>query len=158
MSCTQFDWKAYALGELDRESASEAEGHVATCSNCREELGGLRLTLDAMATLRDEEMPRRIAFVSDKVFEPKWWEKIWSPTFASACVIAAAILVHGFVRPLGGADSQQIQAQVDRAVTKAVADVEAKHEEQMREVSDTFQMLQKQYNQVYVRAVGLVRE
>ena len=93
MSCAQFDWKAYALGELERGSAREAESHVATCADCREELSGLRLTLDALATLREEEMPRRIAFVSDKVVEPKWYQKIWSPTFAAACVVERADVV-----------------------------------------------------------------
>ena len=156
MSCAQFDWKAYALGEMDRGSGREAEAHAATCASCREELAGLRLTLDAMATLREEEMPRRIAFVSDKVFEPKWWQKI-SPTFAAASVLAAAILVHGFVRE-GGADNAQIQAQVDRAVTKAVAQVEARHEEQMAEVVDAYQGLAKQFRQVYVRTAGITRE
>src|SRR5271154_3724474 len=122
------DWKAYTLGELDAETRQEAENHVAACSDCQDELAGLRLTLDAMATLRDEEMPRRIAFVSDKVFEPKWYQRLWSPTFAGALVVAAAILVHGFGRASGSVDQAQIQAQVDRAVTKAVAQVEAKNQ------------------------------
>ncbi len=56
----------------------------------------LRVTLDAMATLREEEVPRRIAFVSDKVFEPRWWQMFLRPSFAAGAVVAAAILVHGF--------------------------------------------------------------
>ena len=66
------DWKSYALGELDARARQEAESHVSACADCQDELAGLRVTLDAMATLREEELPRRIAFVSDKVFERGW--------------------------------------------------------------------------------------
>src|ERR1700689_3564316 len=101
------DWKSYALGELDSRARQEAEGHVAACADCQDELATLRVTLDAMATLRDEELPRRIAFVSDKVFEPRWYQTWYRtmmqaflrPSFAAAGLIAAAILVHAFVRP-----------------------------------------------------------
>jgi len=105
MSCSSYDWKAYALGELDQNNRRQAEAHAVTCSSCREELAGLRLTLDAMSTLREEEIPKRIAFVSDKVFEPRWWQIFRSPAFAGrgdsgACTGSAA----GGSRRLAGAD------------------------------------------------------
>src|SRR5258706_12875534 len=100
------DWKAYTLGELDAHARQEAENHAAACSDCQDELAGLRVTLDAMATLRDEELPRRIAFVSDKVFEPRWYRKVTQavlrPSFAAAGLVAAGILVHSFLRPWVG--------------------------------------------------------
>jgi anti-sigma factor RsiW len=157
-NCEQCDWKAYALGELDANARREAEAHAATCASCREELAALRLTLDAMATLRDEEMPRRIAFVSDKVFEPKWYQRLWSPTFAGALVVAVAILIHGFARPAGAVDQAQIQAQVDQAVTKAVAQVEAKNQEQMEYVVSAYEILSKQYLQVYRQTAHIVQQ
>jgi flagellar biosynthesis/type III secretory pathway M-ring protein FliF/YscJ len=116
------DWKSYALGEMDARARQEAESHVAACADCQDELAGLRVTLDAMATLRDEELPRRIAFVSDKVFEPRWYEKLFlRPTFAAAGLIAAAILVHAFVRPVGAPASapSQAMAQVDTSAIEA---------------------------------------
>jgi len=134
------DWKAYALGEMPAPARREAETHVASCHFCQDELAGLRLTLDALATLHEEEMPRRIAFVSDKVFEPTWWQK-WSqsflrPTFAAGCVIAAAIVAHGFVRPaalpsaavdtsaiearITAEVNERLQAQMQQTVTAAV--------------------------------------
>src|SRR5512143_3139293 len=115
------DWKAYTLGELDAHARQEAENHVAACSDCQDELAGLRVTLDAMATLRDEELPRRIAFVSDKVFEPRWYQKMFlRPSFAAAGLIAAAILVHAFVRPVVMPNTAT--AQVDtRAIEARVA-------------------------------------
>src|ERR1700733_11361415 len=97
MSCSNIDWKGYALGELDSNARAQAEAHAATCDSCREELATTRLTLDALSTLREEEVPRRIAFVSDKVFEPRWWQRMWNPTFAAGCMVAGAILIHGFV-------------------------------------------------------------
>jgi anti-sigma factor RsiW len=160
-NCEQCDWKAYALGELDANTRREAEAHAATCASCREELATLRLTLDAMATLRDEEMPRRIAFVSDKVFEPKWYQRLWSPTFAGASVVAVAILIHGFARPVGAVDQAriqaQIQAQVDQAVTKAVAQVEAKNQQQLEVMSDAVELLNKQFRRTYLQT-GFVRQ
>src|SRR5947209_6147080 len=120
MSCSSYDWKAYAFGELDSSARKQAEAHAATCRSCREELATVRLTLDAMSTLREEEMPRRIAFVSDKVFEPRWWQVFTRPSFAAAAVLAAAILVHAFmVRPVPDAD---LNARIEQTVTKAVAD------------------------------------
>jgi hypothetical protein len=136
VSCTSYDWKAYALGELDGNGRREAEAHAATCSECRDELAGMRLTLDALSTLREEEIPRRIAFVSDKVFEPRWWQSLLRPSFAAGCVVAAAILVHAFVRPSPPADMARIESRIeaqvtaevakriDSAVAKAVADTE----------------------------------
>src|SRR6185437_8978397 len=115
MSCSNYDWNAYALGELDTAARRQAEAHASQCPACREESAGLRLTLDALSTLREEEPPRRIAFVSDKVFEPRWWQRAFSPTFAAGVLVAAAILVHGAMRP-----SEIPQAQVDAAVDKAV--------------------------------------
>jgi len=119
------DWKSHALGELDARARQAAESHVAACAECQDELAGLRVTLDAMATLREEELPRRIAFVSDKVFEPRWYEKLIQaflrPSFAAAALIAAAILVHAFVRPASAPASapSQAVAQVDTSAIEA---------------------------------------
>jgi anti-sigma factor RsiW len=150
MSCSNLDWKGYVLGELDKNARAQAEAHAATCESCREELAATRLTLDALSTLREEEVPRRIAFVSDKVFEPRWWQTIWNPTFAAACVIAVAILIHGFVgfaHP--AADPVAVQAQVDRAVTKAVAETEDRQAQRFEEV---LTILQKQNSLNYKMA------
>src|SRR5437868_7621438 len=124
MSCSFFDskpesrpdWKAYVLRELGQDAHRQAEAHLATCSICHEEVATLRLTLDALSSLREEEMPRRIAFVSDKVFEPRWWQAFLRPSFAGACVIALAILAHGFLRPAKPVDAAEIQARIDAAV------------------------------------------
>jgi hypothetical protein len=75
-------------------------------------------TIAALRAVPDEEPPRRIAFVSDKVFEPKWWQRFPAWGFASACALAGAVLAHGYLtRPV----TQVITAP---AATTAV-DVEA---------------------------------
>jgi anti-sigma factor RsiW len=148
------DWKAYALGELDPESRRKAEAHAAVCPSCREELDMVRVTLDALSTLREEEIPRRIAFVSDKVFEPRWWQMFLRPSFAAACVIAAAILVHAFVRAPAPADSAAVQA----AVTRAVTEVEERHTKEMSAMLADYELLSRQVTKMYVVDTGLVRQ
>jgi hypothetical protein len=103
MNCSQIDLKTYFLGELGETDRRAAEEHAKSCRHCREELERLRITRTALAALPEEEIPRRIAFVSDKVFEPRGWTRFWNSAprlgFASAALLAAAILVHAFVRP-----------------------------------------------------------
>ena len=148
MSCEPYDWKAYALGELAAKECREAETHAATCEGCRDELAHMRLTVDTLSALREEEVPRRIAFVSDKVFEPRWWETFLRPTFAAACVIAAAIVMHGYMMRPAPVDAAAIQAQVNQAVkqsvTQAVADVERRNAD-----------LDNKVTTLYVKSTGI---
>jgi hypothetical protein len=177
------DWRAYTLGELDAPARREAENHATVCADCQDELAGLRVTLDALATLREEEIPRRIAFVSDKVFEPRWWQKLFlRPSFAAAALVAAAILVHGFVRPAVAPSStvdtaaiearvttevsQRLQADMaatlNQAVAKAVADTEKRDDQRMagllntteRRYADAAEFLNKQVTQIYALNTG----
>jgi len=153
MSCispeSKPDWKAYLLRELAPDASRQAEAHMAACSLCHEEVATLRLTLDNLSLLREEEIPRRIAFVSDKVFEPRWWQMVFHPTFAAAALVAAAILFHGAVRPG--------QAQVEAAVTKAVSQVEATHRLEMQVLSDLIEQRDKQVANMYLSNAALVR-
>ena len=146
MGC-EYDWKAYAFGELAAKERRDAELHAATCEGCREELAHVRLTVDTLSALREEEVPRRIAFVSDKVFEPRWWDTFLRPTFAAACVLAAAIVMHGYMTRPPAVDAAAIQAQVNQAVTRAVANVEQRNAE-----------LDNKVTTLYVAATGIVRQ
>jgi len=129
MNCEKYDWKAYALGELAANERREAEGHAASCEGCRGELAQVRLTVDTLSALREEEVPRRIAFVSDKVFEPRWWDVFLKPTFAAALVLAAAIVMHGYLMRPPAVDEAAIQAQINQSVARAVANVERQNAE-----------------------------
>jgi anti-sigma factor RsiW len=150
MSCSSVDVKAYFLGELAANEKASLEGHVRACQNCREELERLNLTQTALLSLEDEEVPQRISFVSDKVFEPRWWQTMWrsGPTmgFASALMLAAAILVHAYARPVvqqpiaqtvdTAKIEREVAARVDAAVAKAVSQTEARQTEQIAKVLD----------------------
>lgn len=115
---THIDVKAYAVGEMNEADKRAAAAHVAQCGACREELAGVQASLASLTMLRDEDPPRRIAFVSDKVFEPKWWQRL-NPMFASACLIAAAIVAHGFAVP--PPVDASVQAVIDRAVEREIS-------------------------------------
>jgi anti-sigma factor RsiW len=103
MSCSQFDLNAYCFGELTEPDRRLVANHLKACQQCREELERLHVTRAALGTLRDQEPPRRIAFVSDKVFEPRGWQRLWNSgprlAFVSAAMLSMAIIVHGLVRP-----------------------------------------------------------
>src|SRR5919199_6016447 len=100
MTCS-FDLKEYALGEASREDTVRIRAHIADCGACRDEIARLQLTRVSLLALGEEELPRRIAFVSDKVFEPRWYQRLWRSgaalSFIAAAMLAGAIVVHGFL-------------------------------------------------------------
>jgi hypothetical protein len=154
MNCSSEDLKGYFLGELALREKTALEDHVRACQSCREELDRLKLTHTALMALEQEEVPQRISFVSDKVFEPRWYETIWrsgpAMGFASAVILAAAILVHGFARTAAAppatamVDTAQIEqrierevgARLDTVVQKAVSDAQAKQSAEFARVLD----------------------
>jgi hypothetical protein len=151
MSCSQFDLKAYFLGELAEPDRCLVEEHVKACQDCRDEMERLRVTRAALVSLPDEEIPRRIAFVSDKVFEPRGWARLWNSGprlgFASAAMLSLAILVHGFTRPspviappaantaaLEARLEAEVGKRLEAAVEKAVAESDARQQQKMAEL------------------------
>ena len=149
MSCTPFDLKDYFFGELPPQDRRTVDLHLAACAKCQEELDSLNLTQNALLMVRDEEPPSRIAFVSDKVFEPRWYQSLWNSGpklgFASAALLSAAILVHGVqmnrpvqtqAAPVAVVKSQPsiTEADVAAAVQKAVAEAEARQSEKLQQV------------------------
>ncbi len=142
MSCSRDRIKDYFFGELSDEERKAAEAHISECLACREELERTRLTHAALRSVPDEEPPHRTAFVSDKVFEPNWWQRLWSSGarlgFASAGLLAAAIVFHAVWQPAPAPatpiDEKVIEARVSAelerrlkpAVMAAVAESEAR--------------------------------
>lgn len=153
MICESVDLKSYLLGETTREERAAVKAHAAACSSCREELTRLESMQAALMCVRDEEIPRRIGFVSDKVFEPNWWERFWRSgsqlAFAGAAMLALAIVVHGFaMRPpaivahnapavVQSVVPADIDARVAAAVAKAVAQSELRQQERTAELLAT---------------------
>ncbi len=148
MSCSNIDLKGYFLDEITLAERQAVERHLAACADCRQELDRLELTRTALLSVREEPVPQRIAFVSDKVLEPSWWQRLWQSAprlaFASAAMLSIAILVHAFTRPapvvapaLDRAAIQQIvdervAAQLHEAVSQALTAAEKRHREETK--------------------------
>ena len=123
-----------------RAARPNLEQHLTACDECAFELERLRVTTSALRILPDVEIPQRIAFVSDKVFEPspasRFFARWWNP--ASACILAAAVIFAAYHRPAevrtviqtassnaNNVDvSKQVNDVVNDAVAKAVAQVQ----------------------------------
>jgi anti-sigma factor RsiW len=97
MSNAPHDLRDYVLDELTPQQRAEVERYLATSVEAREEVERLKLTCQALQSLPDEEPPRRIAFVSDKVFEPsasrRLWQQLWQGAPRLAFGLSALLLV-----------------------------------------------------------------
>jgi len=154
MSCSPFDLRDYLLGELAETERRQVDVHVRSCGGCQEEMERLRVTQSTLLELRDEEVPQRIGFVSDPVFEPsgtrRFWQAFWSSGpklgFASAAMLSAALLIFTFLRPVAAVppvtaasvDTAKIEQQVsDRVaveVKRASAEIDARQERKTAEL------------------------
>ncbi len=163
MNCCPYDLRDYWFQELDAGARREVEAHLHECAGCREELERLRLTQQSLLRLKDEEIPRRIAFVSDKVFEPsraaRWWSAVTGgvPRFAMAASLLLAVFFGGarISRPsltvdsgrwqiaFGAADSGRLEALEARAV---------RHASDMQNIEQAYELLIKQMNMLYRQA------
>jgi len=144
MSCSPFDLRDYYLKELTDPQQRQVEAHVKDCPACREELQQLRLTQAALFSLRDEEIPQRIAFVSDPVFEPstarRWWTAFWGSSgrlgFASAAMLSAALLFSALARTSAPARVAGLSpAEIDQRIQQAV------YASEMRQTAKTTQLV-----------------
>ena len=144
MSCSPFDLRDYFFQELsDPRERQQVEAHVRACQPCREELEQMQLTQAALFHLREEEIPQRIAFVSDQVFEPSLWRRALSAFFnsgarlgfASAAMLSAALVVFAVTRPApvpapasaSGPSEAVIEQRVQAAVDKAAQQIESRY-------------------------------
>jgi anti-sigma factor RsiW len=127
MSCAGFDLRDYFFGELPEAERASAERHIADCTDCTAELEQLQLVRGSLLTLRDEEMPRRIGFISDKIFG-----------FASAAMLSAALLVVSVRQQpkvverrveVASAPAADVKAVVAEAVSAALAQQDKKNRE-----------------------------
>jgi anti-sigma factor RsiW len=95
------DLRDYILDELAPAEKAAIETWLASAPEGRREVERLRLTCGALRTLPDEEPPRRIAFVSDKIFEPSPWARFLrrlqaeGPRFVLGTAAVLAVLFGG---------------------------------------------------------------
>ena len=127
---SDIDLKGYLFGELPDDERRRVAAHLETDASARLELSRLEATQSMLGFMQAEELPRRIAFVSDKVFEPTWWQRFFASGaqlgFASAALLAMAIVGHGFL-------SRPAAAPVDAAAMRQV--VAAEVSQRMGEVA-----------------------
>jgi len=150
--------EAYVLGELPEAERLEVDRYLASNPEAALEVERLRIVTTALQRLPEEEPPRRIAFVSDKVFEPKWYQRLWDSgprlAFLSAALLAMAIVAHGFITApkasttvVAGVSKEEVAQQVEAAVTKAVAQVRAESEAKSQVVvAAALQKAEKQFS------------
>ncbi len=134
------DLQGYALGELPEGECRKVDQYLAANPAAALEVERLGMVTAALRRMPEEEPPHRIAFVSDKVFEPGLWQRFWASGaklgFASAAMLAMAIVAHGVMaRPaaapvsvpqMAQADLQKlVDAEVAKRVDAAVAQVRA---------------------------------
>ena len=159
----------YAFDELPAAERSGMERHISECGDCAAELDQLRLTTTALRVLPDREIPQRIAFVSDKVFEPSGFARffggLWNSAsrlgFASACILGGALIVSAYHRPAAaGGEVRTVvqkvdvsQQRLDEAVAKAVAQV---HEEDVRLTKAALEKAELRYQQQHLAMVDAV--
>lgn len=167
MSCSPFDLRDYFLKELADPQRRQVESHVKTCRSCNEELDRLQLTEAALFSLREEEIPQRIAFVSDPVFEPSPWRRwisdFWGSAarlgFASAAMLSIALVVFALHKPapapvaavaptaavatVATVSDTEIQARIDAAVAKAVGDAEARQTVKTKQATAELDMMRQ---------------
>jgi anti-sigma factor RsiW len=150
----------YAFDELPGAERAGMEQHLSKCGECAQELDRLRLTSAALRSLPDKEIPQRIAFVSDKVFEPSPFWRFWNSGarlgFASACLVALAMVVSawhvagaakapGEIRTIvQTAASNTSQEQIDQAVAQAVSKVRTDEAQMIRTAVEVSERKQQQ--------------
>ena len=172
----------YAFDELAAESRPSMEQHIAGCSDCTAELDRLRLTTAALRMLPDREIPQRIAFVSDKIFEPsptrRWFAGFWNSGarlgFASACVLAAGMVVSAYHKPAAvtsvappivqtaavpglskqDLSSQNLSKQIDAAVAKAMIQVRKEDAQTLKTALEVSERKHDQERRALMVAMG----
>lgn len=163
MNCAPFDLRDYWLEELPAEERRQVEEHLEACGRCREELERLRGTQRALLRLKDEEIPRRIAFVSDKVFEPsraaRWWAALglYVPKLAASFALVLAVFFAGAWISKPSVTVAEGRWQIafgggGGSVQQEVAKMQVQHTADMQDVRQSYELLLKEMNVLYMQS------
>jgi hypothetical protein len=154
--------------------------HVSTCEACALELERLRATTAALGLVQDQEPLVRIRFVSDRVFEQPWWQRllgrgalwanaglamlsclaaglIWFQTAGSGAGLRAGHLGvgSGTGQPVAMAPAdvnRLVDARVQQAVADARAESDRRHAAEMQTLLAAFEREQaRQQQQLFQR-------
>jgi|SRR5271170_4990693 len=177
MTCP--DVRALLFDSLPEMEKERLRTHLVGCEACRVEAERLKATTLALRSVQDEEPPVRIRFVSDRVFEPSWWQRL-SP-FGSAGALAyaalaipslavAAILISmqwGGLAARASAKGpapvdqavfeqkvqQVVDARLNVAVAQAVREVEARQDVKVRAMLAEYRKQQQQDEEKVIQQV-----
>jgi hypothetical protein len=168
MSCP--DVKDLLFDDLKEPLRSERVAHVSTCEACALELERLRATTTALALVPDQEPLVRIRFLSDRVFEQPWWQRllgrgaVWANAgLAMVSCLAAGLIWFQTANASPGLRARQgaglpaamapadvnklVDARVEQAVAQARADSDQRHAAEMKTLLASFQRDQAQQQQ-----------
>jgi hypothetical protein len=166
MSCP--DVKDLLFEDLKEPARSAAMAHVSTCEACGLEFERLRATTAALGLVPDQEPLVRIRFVSDRVFEQSWWQRLAGGGALSAnaglamvSLLAAALI--WFQTPTAGARAghetgraaamapaevdKLVNTRVQQAVAVAREESDRRHEAEMKTLLTAFEREQTQKQQ-----------
>lgn len=156
MTPHEFDWHAYVLKEMPPAERERAAAYLAAHPEARAGVEELELTLAALNRLPQAEPPRRIAFVSDPVLSPTWWQRFWASgprlAFAGAAMLSLAILVHAFVpRQAAPVNLNEIraemaaagQARMEQAKAEILAEAQAQRQADLELIRESFLLMEK---------------
>jgi anti-sigma-K factor RskA len=140
--------KDYLFGELTGEEKRRVEERLAADADYRLEFERLQLTQTALLAAPEPELPRRIAFVSDPVFEkPTFWQRLLAPAWAYACaaMLSCAILAHGYLSrdAAAGLDEVAVNARIEKAVAAVRNESEKRHEHMVKAMEETVRYMQE---------------
>jgi hypothetical protein len=81
----------FIFGELSAQEMTDAQRHLAQCSDCREQVEQFQTTYAMLKTSTDVEPPRRILFEFEKPRLAAWvWR--WLAPMAASAVVAGAVV------------------------------------------------------------------
>jgi anti-sigma factor RsiW len=149
MTCP--DVRALLFDNLPEAEKAGVRKHLAGCESCQLEAERMKATTALLRSVPDEEPVVRIRFVSDRVFEPSWWQRLnlfgsagllahaalAIPTVAAAVLLVAIQWGH-FGKPAAAevdqaAFEKKVQQAVDARLNVAVA--QAVHEVETRQTA-----------------------
>lgn len=138
--------KDYLLGELSAAERSAVEERLAADDGYRLEYERLAMTRTALLAAPEPEMPRRIAFVSDPVFAPSFWQRLFAPAWAYGCaaMLCCAILAHGYLGRGTALDDAAVNARIERAVAAVRGENDRRHEQMVVAVEKTFDYMRRE--------------
>src|SRR6202051_4189124 len=128
MTCP--DVRALLFDNPPEAEKTGLRAHLAGCESCQLEAERLKATTAALRSVPDEEPLVRIRFVSDRVFEPSWWQRLnpfgsagWLahaalavPTMAAVAILVAVQWGHFGKTAIAEVDQAAFEKKVQQAV------------------------------------------